>query len=728
MNRFYKELQRRGVLRVAGLYIALTWLILQVSDVVFPAFGVPDHVLRYVLFIAMAGLPLALLFAWFYEITSEGIVSEEEIGDQEVKRTSKNTVTVITLLVLSLALTTSLYVNFRLVKEQPTAPQQAVSILVADFENTTGDTLFDGSLEPALTIGMEGAPFISAYPRPNALAIAKRINETQALSESAARLVSVREGIDLVATGAIERDNDGYYLTQSLIDPKEGTPLLEVSSTAETKADVLTAVSNLASQIREELGDLGPQDGDAVENETFTAASLEAVKFYTEAQNYAFLEQNKEAAAYFQRAVEEDPNFGRAYTGWALSELKLGNREKSDELWQKAFTLMDGISERERYRTLGIYYLTITGNFEKAIENFELLVEKYPADLVGWNNLGVAYFYTLRFDKAFEVGSRLVERSPGNPAFLTNNALFAMYAGEFTQAQAQAETVLSMAPEYFLAYLPLAMARIAAGDLQSAIAAYTDMGQVSERARSTSIIGLADIAMLTGDYARAAELLSEGQTEDARTNNTLGVAYKIIHQARAEFFGGDPSAARSLMEVHESEDLDISGLVPAALLYVDMGETTEARKIQAQLASKLQQGQRAAADLISGVIQMAQGDWIAAVDTLSASLQRRDAWLTRFFLGRAYAEAGYPAEALGEFQRCEDRIGEATSIFLDDTPTFQYQMPLLYWLGRTKQELGMTTEAIEAYEQYLSYRVADDESPQTLEIRERREQILKASQ
>ena len=81
MKGLIRELQDRGVLRVAGLYIALTWLLLQVADVVLPAFDLPDIVLRYALYIVLGGLPAVVLLAWFYEITPEGIVTEQEVRD-----------------------------------------------------------------------------------------------------------------------------------------------------------------------------------------------------------------------------------------------------------------------------------------------------------------------------------------------------------------------------------------------------------------------------------------------------------------------------------------------------------------------------------------------------------------------------------------------------------------------------------------------------------------------
>lgn len=724
MKGLIRELQDRGVLRVAGLYIALTWLLLQVADIVLPAFDLPDSVLRYALYIVLGGLPAVVLLAWFYEITPEGIVTEQEVRDQGRSRSGNQALTGITISALVLALGISLFVNFQQATDEPAAEPDLVSILVADFENQTGDPVFDGSLEAALIIGLEGASFVNSYPRVNAAQVAQRIKRTTGLDEETARLVSVREGIDLVLSGSIVETGDGYELFLRAVDPLEGNLVAEAAARAENKPDVLPAIGDLAAQIREALGDVSLEAGSLAVNESLTSTSLEAVKYFTQGQTQAFREENVKAIEYFEKAVGEDPEFGRAYTAWAHSEFKLGRREKSEELWQKALSHIDSMTERERYRTLGLYYVSVTGNQRKAIENYGLLVEKYPADAIGWNNLGVAYFYNLQFDQAMEAGAQLVELFPENPAFRANYALFAMYAGDFALARQEAEQLLEKNPGYFLAYLPPAMAELAAGDLTAAESVYLRMGEQGERARSVSITGLADIAMLAGDHETAAGLLQQGQESDATFGNSRGAAYKGIYFARALAAMGDEAGALEKLEVSLKDNNEISHLVPAALLYIDLGEIQRATEIREKLGSKLQQGHRAAADFLVGAMALASNDIEGATSAFNASLQRSDAWLTRFYLGRAYAVAGNHEQALVEFRLCADRIGESTALYLDDIPTFQYHAPLYYWLGRTRQELGMDNEASESLNRYLSLRVDSDNTGWTADARTRYASLL----
>ena len=386
------------------------------------------------------------------------------------------------------------------------------------------------------------------------------------------------------------------------------------------------------------------------------------------------------------------------------------------------------MTERERYRTLGIYYTLVTGNQAKAIENYELLVEKYPADGIGWNNLGVAYFYDLQFDKATEVGAQLVELFPGNPAFKANYALFAMYAGNLSLGRTEAEKLLEKQPDYFLAYLPVAIAYIAEGDLEQAQATYQRMAEQGERARSVATTGLADIALLQGDFNRAADLLRAGREQDLAFGNSVGHDYKGVYLAKAMVGRGDREEAIRLLGESTEDSAAISHLVPAALLYIELGLPEQARAISMRLGATLQENQRAAARGAVGaqhphvvvlVARRRQGDFLAAVDALNASLQRRDFWLTRFYRGQAYALTGNHAEALGEFEICLERLGESTALFLDDVPTFQYHAELYYWLGRTKQAMGSVKGAREDLERYLELRVESDPSPVTEDARQR---------
>ena len=186
-----------------------------------------------------------------------------------------------------------------------------MSVLVADFDNRTGDSVFQGSLEQTLGLAMEGAPFVTAFPRGEAVAMRRgTCGAADSLDERAARLVANREGIRVILAGAIERAGSGYRLQVRAFDPDRDDPIAVAQASASNKSHVLAAVDEVASHIRRALGDTTPAARYPAEK--FTASSLEAVRAYTIAQDLAEKQRDKEAIEHYREAITHDPKFGRA--------------------------------------------------------------------------------------------------------------------------------------------------------------------------------------------------------------------------------------------------------------------------------------------------------------------------------------------------------------------------------------------------------------------------------
>ena len=295
-------------------------------------------------------------------------VGFDALKQRELQRQKKRKAVImassVTGMFVASALAYSVYLNLTAI---PPVEIDPVSVLIADFDNQTGDPVFDGSLEQAFQIGLEVAPFITSYSRSDAQAIAAEISQDGALDTDVARLVSVRENIGMVLAGTILPDGDGYELSVVAIEPQAGEILGEADVDADDKNEVLAAVGQLASELTEEFGADVLDEDIAFANDSFTAASLEAVKSYTTAQDLQHKRRDDEATEYYAEAVELDPNFTRAYSGWALSAFVLGQTQRSDELWSQALANLDRVTERERLRTLGLYYSVVTRNYPKAL-------------------------------------------------------------------------------------------------------------------------------------------------------------------------------------------------------------------------------------------------------------------------------------------------------------------------------------------------------------------------
>ncbi len=694
MNRFIRELRRREVFRTAGLYVGICWIVIEAASIVLPTFDAPDWVLRAMIIAAVVGFPVMLVLAWIYDFTDHGIEVQADPTDTIIAPLGTRKMDFVVIGVLVVALAFSVYLNITS-EGTPVEEPDPVSILIADFGNNTGNPLFDGLLEQALVIGVEGAPHITSYERNEALTLATSLQGgVETLDPEAARLVAVREGVDLVLAGAINPDGAGFEMELSALNPETGEPVFDVSADARDSGAVLTAVGILSEQIREELGDT-TLDGDDATTESFTAASLEAAQAYTTAIDTAFAGKHEEAALLFEKATQLDPNFGRAYSSWAASEFKLGRTEKATELWNKALSLMDTMTERERLRTLGLYYIGITGNYENAVQNFSELVEKYPADAAGHNNLAVAAFLTRDFARASEEGRLLLEIYPNSELYRANYALFSMYSGDFELSAVVARELITENPDYAAGYLPVAIESIAKGDLETARETYSNMTNATSSfvPGVVGTLGLADVAIYAGRYDEAIEILVPAIEELIVAGNQSVAAAKQIALAEAHAAAGDPelatAAAAEALETSGSDSVRMS----AARIFLAAGDTTTAAGLADELIRKVQPQSRAYGLMIQAMLQREEGWHARATDLLRNALDLADLWLVRFELGRTYVAAGLYAEALGEFMICEERRGEAAAIFLNDRPTYRFMAQLDQWKRNAQEGLGMGAPA-----------------------------------
>ncbi len=706
MNRFFRELQHREVFRTVGLYVGVCWILTEAASILLPTFAAPEWVLRGIIIVAIVGLPIVTVLAWIYDISERGIARDADQAGTLVPALGGRRMDFVVIGVLAVALTLSLYLN---VTSGPEIVEELepVSVLIADFENSTGEAIFDGLLEQALNIGIESAPHIGSFDRRAATSLAEQLQPgAEGLPAAVARLIAVREGVDIVLSASIEASESGFRLNLLGLDPLSGESIFDASTQATSRDAILAAIGSLSAAVREELGDNTLKQGEDAIAETFTAASIEAADTYMDAMQLAYDGRHEEAIENFRTATVLDPNFGRAFSGWALSEIKLGRDEEASALWDKALSLMTTMTERERLRTLGLYYGSITRNYDKAVESFAELVEKYPADAAGRNNLAVTAFRALDFQRAAVEGRRILEIYPNGLLYRTNFALYAMYSGEFDAAAAEARLIIEDDPEYGTSYLPLAISLLATGDSAGAREAYQRMltATTSQHRESMATLGLADVSIYVGELEQAHDILLEGIERDIAGDALSAAAVKHIALAEAFVVSGDYSMAIAAA----NDALDLSGQdsikIASAIIFLESADLESATNIANELAGKLQTHSRAYGMMIKANILRRSGENVEAIDTLRAAADLADLWRIRFELGRAYLDAGFFAEAFDEFENCLERRGEATAMFLDDTPTVRYLAELPYWTARAQNGLGMETSSVQNYQAFLALR------------------------
>ena len=587
------------------------------------------------------------------------------------------------------------------------AQHAPVSVLIADFANKTNDSVFDGTLEPAMTLALEGAPFLTTYNRGQALKTATHLEPgLTGLTDDAARLIATREGINAVVTGSVAPDGSGYKLDTEVLDGATGKVITQREVHADNKEGVLKAVGKLAAGVRTALGDTTPESAQLAAGETYSAGSLEAAHEYAVAQGLHFAGKWTDALQHYQKAVQLDASMGRAYVGIANCYYNTGRAQEAEKYYDQALAHLDRMSEREKYRTLGAYYLLVRDT-DKAIEQQLQLVKLYPADSAGWANLALAYFFRRDMQKALEDGRKAVEIYPQNVAQRNNVGLYAMYAGDFDTAIKEQAVVLQQNPSFVLGYVGTALAQLGQSHPGEAAQTFAKAAALGPQGASAAAAGLADVDLYQGHIADAIKVLQQGASADGANKNTDGEAIKLATLSQAEVDQNKAAALRDAdAAVHLSRETSVAFW--AARTYLQSGQTVKALALAQQEEKRIEADPQAYGKLIEGEVLLQQHDPQQAIRKFQESRALADTWMGHFDAAVAYIQAEAYAQAQSELEVCLKRRGEATALFLDESPTFHLFPPVYYYLGRAQEGLK-SPAASDSYKTFLTIKQNGDE-------------------
>jgi serine/threonine protein kinase/Flp pilus assembly protein TadD len=316
-------------------------------------------------------------------------------------------------IVIAFALAVFLYFHFR---KPPQLTDKDV-IVIADFANTTGDPVFDSTLKEALAVDLEQSPFLNVLSD-------RRLNETlklmgrtsdQRVTRDVGREVCMRTGSKALLVGSIASLGSHYAIVLKAVSCKTGDVLGAAQAEAESREKILQTLGEAAATLRGKLGEslASVQKFDKPLDEA-TTASLEALQSYTEGDRLAREKGDTDALPLLKRAVELDPNFARAYASLGIRYNNLGQATLAIENVRRAYELRDRVSEREKYYISCTYFTLVTGELEKAIQQYELWIRDYPRDYVAETNLGVNYFTMGQFERAAAVPREALRLEPAN--------------------------------------------------------------------------------------------------------------------------------------------------------------------------------------------------------------------------------------------------------------------------------------------------------------------------
>ena len=371
-------------------------------------------------------------------------VSSAEYIATEIKRHKLAAAVVVLLLVVGSAAGFYLYYH----RAQPLTEKDTV--LLADFVNTTGEPVFDGTLKQALMVHLSQTPFLNLFPD-------DRVRETlrfmgrspdDRITRDVGREICERQGLKALLTGTIAKLGGHYAITLEALNPHSGDTIASEQIEADSKEKVLSALNTAATNLRKKLGEsLSMMQKYDVGIEQATTSSLEALKAFTMGNDERSKGRMRESLAFYKRAVELDPNFAMAY---ARIGVYYGNQEEfqaAKEYVQKAYDLRDRVSERERLYITEKYYMYLTGELDKTIQTQQTWVSLYPNDFIPHNNLSLNYKIQGRYDEALKESLEAVRLSPNNTSARDNLIASFLGVGQIDEAEQATRDLEKINPE-----------------------------------------------------------------------------------------------------------------------------------------------------------------------------------------------------------------------------------------------------------------------------------------
>jgi tetratricopeptide (TPR) repeat protein len=382
--------------------------------------------------------PTAETTAAHYPSSAEYIVSE-------IKRHKTGAGILAALFVLAVGAGVFFYFN------RASALTDKDTVLLADFANSTGEPVFDGTLKQALAVQLSQSPFLNIYPDDRVREALRFMGRSpdERLTRDVAREICERQGLKALLTGSISSLGSHYVITLEAINANTGDSIAREQVEAESKEQVLASLSKATSALRGKLGEsLASIKKFEVPVEQATTSSLEALKAFAMGNDERSKGNVQQSLAFYKQAVELDPNFAMAYARIAVFYGNQGEFELAQQYVQKAYELKDRVSERERLYISEKYYNYLTGEIDKSVEVLQTWTKLYPNDYIPHNNLALNYMYLGRYDDARKEALEAVRLSPNTTSPRDNLITSFMGLDRFDEASQAAEELRRLHTDY----------------------------------------------------------------------------------------------------------------------------------------------------------------------------------------------------------------------------------------------------------------------------------------
>jgi len=599
------------------------------------------------------------------------------------------------------------------------------TIVLADFDNKTGDPVFDDTLRQGLAVELQESPFSVISDRTVQQTLALMGQPNARLTSEIAQEVCERTSSAAVLEGSIARVGSQYLLGLRAKNCSTGSILDQQQVVAPTKEDVLHSLSQIGRTFRTRVGEsLATVERNSTPLAEVTTPSLEALKAYSTGGKMAVTAGNEAAIPFYRRAVEIDPKFAIAHAHLGLSYSSVGESELSAESTARAWQLRDRVSPRERFYIDFSYDRQVTGNLEKAYQTLELWKQTYPrgGDIATAQGLlgGISTHGTGRYQIAIAAAQESIALDPSK-AMVYGTLAAANFRSNRVQ---EAEATLQRAAERKLEIPHILVLRYNMAALKGD---HEEMARVVSRAKGKrraehwlahqEALTLARTGRLQGarrSSRRAVELALQEQF--GRESAASYLASRGVWEA---FSGNAPEgikSARAALELSKGRDVEYAAGFALAL----SGDSSRSGELADDLEKRFPEDTFAKftyVPVLRGLAALRRSQPAESVDLLEISrryeLAQNGLTFNGYYLGglhsayirgEAFLAARRLAEAAAEFQKILDHRG---LVALDPIGALAHLQ-----LGRVFALSGDNTKAKAAYQQFLSlWKDADPDVP-----------------
>jgi tetratricopeptide (TPR) repeat protein len=585
------------------------------------------------------------------------------------------------------------------------------SLVLADFVNTTGEPVFDGTLRQALAVQVEQSPYLHVVGDESVRKTLRLMGRPpdERLTNVLAREVCERDGVKAMLSGSISRIGTSYVVNLEATNCRTGDSLAREQREAESREKVLSALGQAASSLRRKVGEsLASIEKFDTPIHDATTSSLEALKAFSLGEEQRDRGSEPEAIPFYKKAVELDPNFALAFARLGTIHLNMGEIGLSREYHKKAFALRERVSEHERLYIDHHYYGTVLGDLRRYVETMELYRRTYPRDATPAINLSGTYVVIGEMEKALEVAQDAIRLEPNQP--LSHEALVEAYLrlGRWDEAKVVGQRAIGQKTDSSNTHEFLyAIAFVHGNEGEMRRQVEWARGRPQEvRMRTLE----AAVAAFQGRLKQSRELARDARDMALRSELKEIAATNLLSTARQELLAGETAFAKRTATEALALSRGPRNVIGVSQVLGLAGDAVQAEALADEATRQMQQSTATLFHAIAlpaarAAIELGRNAPEKAIEALKPAVPyERGRFLIPYLRGLAHLKAGHGAEAAAEFQRILDNRGW-------DPTSFFYPMAQL-GLARAGALAGDAPKSRRAYQDFLAlWKDADPDVP-----------------